>query len=503
MLFALYAIVAVALILVFRSWVFSSPHPNLDIPHLKFEKDNSTSRYISGYEALMSDGYHKYTKKGKPFSIRNPSDERRPLVILPIKYLNEVGNAPQTKLSFPDFLENSNLLRVVGGPIMNFEVTQMVRLHINRALNYMVEDLHEECIFAWAKSMPECKDWMMIEPMRLLNQLFARTAARVMVGADLCRDDEWLELALSYTDVAVKAIRGVRAKYPPQFRFLARYFDANTRSVLQLRRRAADMLRPHLEARRNGEGVGFKDKESRYDDAIQWLSDVYNKRGKNLSPDQLAQDQFIVNVASITSSSSASLSVIYDLIDHPQVMAEIRDEICKVQRQFGGKWTRQSLASLRLLDSFMKESMRCHTLQQLTVQRMAMVPWTFKDGLHLPAGTMISFANQQLNLDDDVYPDARTFDARRFLRKREDGDPNRFHFASVSDDYLAFGAGFHACPGRFLAQDILKLMLIQLLTRYEFKIAGESQARPRDMPYNFSVMPNLAAKLLMREVGEQ
>ncbi|KAH9883542.1 cytochrome P450 [Xylariomycetidae sp. FL2044] len=469
------------------------------LPRVRLEGDSSMSKYMTSYQSLMKQGYLQYSKNGQPFVIRNPSDESRPLVILPLKYLAEVKNAPQSKMSFPDFLEQSNLLKVVGGPEMTFEVTRMVRLNINRALNYLIHDLHEECLFAWEKVMPRCQEPTVVQPIPILNQLFARIAARVMVGPELCRDEEWIQLALSYTDVTIKAIRGVRAVYPPSLRFLAKYLDSNTRSVYRVRRRAAQKLRPFLEARAaTVQSSAEYASESHYADAMKWLADVYRARGKSLSADQLAQDEFIVNVASITSSSAVALSVIYDLIDHPNILEEIREEIARVSREFG-IWTRQSLGALLLLNSFMTESMRLHTLQQLTVQRTSVVPFTFKDGFHLPAGTFVSFPSQQLNLDDEVYTAAATFDARRFLRKREDVDMNKFHFASVSDDYITFGAGFHACPGRFLARDILKLMLIQLLTHYDVRLDGETQSRPPDIPYNFSIMPNMAAKLVLKE----
>ncbi|KAK7757857.1 hypothetical protein SLS62_000235 [Diatrype stigma] len=422
-----YLVAAVVVAAAWLTWAGLKPSPKLDIPHVQFEGDNS----MASYKAL-------------------------------------------TLMA----LAQSNLLTVVGGPTMNFEVTRMVRLKVNRALKDLVEPLHDECLFAWNKVVPACPDWTPVTLYPILTQLFARIAARVMVGPELCRNDEWLGLALSYTEVSMKAIRGVRARFPPALRFLAQYLDSNTQAVLRLRRRAAEMLSPYLETRRSDSDRGQSE------DALQWLLDTYESRKKTLSPDQLAQDEFILNVASISSSAAVALSIIYDMIDHPDTLQEIRDEISRVHKEHHA-WTRASLNSLLLLDSFMKESLRVHTLQQY--------------GFQLPAGTNISFASQQVNLDDDVYPDAQTFDAKRFLRKRENIDPNKFHFASVSDDSIIFGAGFHACPGRFLAQDVLKLMLIQLLTRYDFKLAGESQHRPRDTAYNFSVMPNMGAQLLMKE----
>jgi cytochrome P450 len=131
---------------------------------------------------------------------------------------------------------------------------------------------------------------------------------------------------------------------------------------------------------------------------------------------------------------------------------------------------------------------------------MAAVPWTFSDGLHIPAGTQISFPNRQLNLDSDIHVDATTFDAKRFSRKREGADATKFHFASVSDDSLNFGAGFHACPGRFLAQEAIKLIFVHMLTNYDFKYSEEGQRRPADSPDNLLMLPNFATPIMFKEI---
>jgi hypothetical protein len=52
-------------------------------------------------------------------------------------------------------------------------------------------------------------------------------------------------------------------------------------------------------------------------------------------------------------------------------MIEIQDEISTVRQQYGS-WTRQSLGALRIMDSFMKESQRIHTLQQC---KLSATPW--------------------------------------------------------------------------------------------------------------------------------
>lgn len=71
----------------------------------------ATKRCVCMFLTMLTDflltghNQNQYTKNGQPFAIRNASDPRRPVAILPLRYLEEVKNAPQSKLSFPLFME--------------------------------------------------------------------------------------------------------------------------------------------------------------------------------------------------------------------------------------------------------------------------------------------------------------------------------------------------------------------------------------------------------------
>lgn len=130
---------------------------------------------------------------------------------------------------------------------------------------------------------------------------------------------------------------------------------------------------------------------------------------------------------------------------------------------------------------------------------MAVTDFTFKDGLHIPAGTQVAFCSQQQNLDPDIYPDPETFQPKRWLEQRQGIDQNRFHFPSTTDTWLNWGSGIHACPGRFLADVSLKLIFVHLLTHYDTTYPSEDQHRPADGAKNFMILPDMTAPLLFRE----
>lgn len=107
-----------------------------------------------------------------------------------------------------------------------------------------------------------------------------------------------------------------------------------------------------------------------------------------------------------------------------------------------------------------------------------------------PSGVQLELANAiGINRDPEVLrsdSDPREFDGLRYYKMRErmlkgGSFPTEIagnhQFVSVSIASLMFGYGRHACPGRFFAGNEIKLILVQLLQRFE--IRSEEKARPR------------------------
>lgn len=121
--------------------------------------------------------------------MRNLADPGLPSVFLPLRYMVEVRNAPQDKLSLPlytekvsieflcgwDLIESvsvhiqaalhravlanfcqASILNHVNGPAITEEVQNAARLNLNRALNNLVVPIQEQCYLAATQKMPEC-----------------------------------------------------------------------------------------------------------------------------------------------------------------------------------------------------------------------------------------------------------------------------------------------------------------------------------------------------------
>lgn len=121
------------------------------------------------------------------------------------------------------------------------------------------------------------------------------------------------------------------------------------------------------------------------------------------------------------------------------------------------------------------------------------------DGVIIPKGTMIAIPAHSINMDPAIFPEPETFDAFRFAKLRaQPGNENKYQFVTTGPESVNFGHGTHACPGRFFASNEIKVLLAELLLRYDFKFK-EGQGQPADYVTETIVAPDPTVELLFRE----
>ena len=79
--------------------------------------------------------------------------------------------------------------------------------------------------------------------------------------------------------------------------------------------------------------------------------------------------------------------------------------------------------------------------------RLVLRPFTFSNGVTVPAGTLVSIPASATHRDERIYPNPDEFDGFRFAKLRE-SEGNRmasgYQTVSSSSKQLAFGLGRHA-----------------------------------------------------------
>ena len=188
-----------------------------------------------------------------------------------------------------------------------------------------------------------------------MSQAIAQVTTRVLCGQELARNDEWIKMSVETTINAMRTAAEIREKYPPYLRWVAPYLLAGPKLSLANRERAARVILPIYEKRMAGKGDG-----TGHGDGIQSLIAAAGARKKSAL--ELADEQLFLSIASIHSTTASTLSILHDLADHRKYYDEILEEIETVRKEYGTTWTKQSLAKMERLDSFMKESQRVHPI---------------------------------------------------------------------------------------------------------------------------------------------
>ena len=126
----------------------------------------------------------------------------------------------------------------------------------------------------------------------------------------------------------------------------------------------------------------------------------------------------------------------------------------------------------------------------VSLQRWTRKPFTFSNGLHVPAGYTIHSAAEMLQTDSVHHGEhAAEFDPWRWADIRQDDAESLKHqMVATGSTLLHFGHGKHACPGRFFTANELKAMLAHLVVEYDIRFK-EGETRLPSLMIEHNIMP--------------
>jgi cytochrome P450 len=135
------------------------------------------------------------------------------------------------------------------------------------------------------------------------------------------------------------------------------------------------------------------------------------------------------------------------------------------------------------------------------MRRMALKNITLKDGTFIPKGHTVCVSAHSMT-DPQIYHDPGNFDGYRFLKRAEDPAMTKTsNFVTPSPQHFGFGFGRLACPGRFFAGNEAKVLLSEILLKYEFHL--EEGCSPQMHPSGFTHNVDHSAKLKVRRRKEE
>jgi cytochrome P450 len=240
-----------------------------------------------------------------------------------------------------------------------------------------------------------------------------------------------------------------------------------------------EFLRPMFEERlAKMKDLGEGEWGDRPDDILLWL--MSEAKGAEKSLDGLARRMLAVNFAAIHTTSLTFTQALYRLLANPEYIEPLRQDVEAAVAEEG--WTKAGLDKMYKIDSFLRETQRLEGLGLVVLVRLAMRPFTFSNGITVPAGTVVAAPLSAIHTDAEIYPNPDEFDGFRFAKLRErdgDGMTNRHQTGTTSITHMPFGHGRLACPGRFFATLEMKALLAHIVITYDLKLEeGKKVPRP-------------------------
>ncbi|KAI0804683.1 cytochrome P450 [Irpex lacteus] len=438
---------------------------------------------------FLEEGYSKY--RDGIFKI--PYLNSWHIVVSGPKLIDELRQAKDDELSFAEAVAESLQQRHTMGEesMVNPYHIPVVRGELTKNVNNVLPDVHDELEQCFPEIIPLNDEWTSFTAMEKILQIVARASGRVFVGIPVCRNKEYLDISIAYTMKVV--IGGKLLGMLPWFLrgIAANVFTSRKESV----DRVLKYVAPVIEERRKNMELYGKDWADKPNDLLQWLLD--SPAGQAESVPDMAQRLLVLNFASIHTSSMTFATVLYRLAANPEYIHPLREEAAAVIADEG--YTKTGMQKMRKADSFIKECQRLHSFNSLGMQRLALKDYVFKDGTFIPKGTFVSVAQRATHTERDYYENPYTFDPWRFSRIREEeGNATKQMATTASVDYVPFGLGKHACPGRFFAVAELKAMLAWLVLHYDVKMENEG-VFPDPIYFQAQSPPNQTAKVLFRK----
>ncbi|KAL6875003.1 cytochrome P450 [Trichoderma novae-zelandiae] len=329
-----------------------------------------------------------------------------------------------------------------------------------------------------------------------MKALVTKVNCFVFFGEELSENTEFTAAALEFPQAVVFAAEFLRIS-PEFIRPLVAAIATNRhRAAKTLYRYLVPIVEQRLAVRH------IQPKEAAPTDCMQWLIDTSPRRD-SWTAERMVGEIMAVWFGSVHQLAMTSTFAIQDLCRYPHHLGPLRAE---ARDSFHAGSPPRDVNKLPLLDSFIMESVRTTNSDAITCRRKALVSYTFSDGSSLDKGDWACIPQRAIMQDSTRYTNADTFDGFRFARanallrqqKQSVGVPGQkeSQMTEASPDWPIWGFGNAACPGRFYASMVTKLVLIRILEDWECKMLDPEA--PRCRTWRSSIVPRSSTIVMFR-----
>ncbi|KPM43041.1 hypothetical protein AK830_g3501 [Neonectria ditissima] len=469
--------------------------------------------YYTDCKALYRDAYNNYGKKGLPVVI--PGLGFQHSLIMPPSSMGWVIAQPDAVLSTAEAFADIDQFEWSLGSrdiVLDAWPGFVVKRDMNRVLEATCAAMNNELQFAFDQRFgTDTKNWREIDLLPTIQLIVAQLSGRFTVGLPLCRNEDYLRTVLDLNQELV-LVAGVSGMTPRLLRPIVGTL-VSLKSTLG-RRRMGKWMIPLWKKRL--ETLQFDREAADHDEPLD-LTQMMVRYAHKERPDQLADYGGIndrmasLNFGTVHQTGMQVTNLLLNVVaSDPEfdTVAVLRAEAEAVLGTDGSDlWTKAKVNQMLRADSVGRETLRLHSFGGRSTFRKVMTgDFETPDGLRIPRGTPMSFLSQPVHTDGSIAEDPEKFVPFRFssLRERAAADggdkaAQPLGLVSTSPEFLPFGHGRHACPGRFLIDFELKMIMAHVLRNYDLKFPEEYNGqRPPNEWLAEAVFPPKGAKLMVK-----
>ncbi|KAL6903884.1 cytochrome P450 [Trichoderma evansii] len=477
-----------------------------------FSRARSSLGSVFEVNTLLWAGYRDHSKKGRSYIL--PDIFTGHHVILPSEHLQWLLKQPESVLSQR---ESNNEFLAAKHTFLNCvaaddnEWTFVVNLiktitsQLNKQTNDAIDEIHAALDDLWGN---DTRSWRQVDLFDVSLELVSRVVSRIFVGLPLCRDSTYLASSTKFAKFIL--IEALLAQLTPKplrpllAPFLSQYDWVQFRSM---DRCVNPVIRERTE--RFGKMAEEKSDADQPDDLLSRLMKESFRRNDDprRSQSQTTKLLAVLNWAAIQVQGITLENTLIDIAHSPQsaeIQRQLREEALIADcAEPSVRWTRLQVAKMVKLDSVLTESLRLwgfsHGVIKVVVAKEGV---DLPTGEHIPYGAKVGIGSYGLHHDEEIYSGESpfAFEPFRFLNEKVEAQQSGTKFASTSGTYMAFSHGKYACIGRFFANHILKLLLSQIILRYELK--PNESPRPQNPWFSYVSPPPIGYKISIRRRKE-
>ncbi|KAL4780390.1 cytochrome P450 [Aspergillus varians] len=491
----------------------TSPVPK-DIPWV-LKKQNFLRRAAERFIGVnpigfIQEGYEKYSKNQEPFVL--PSVNEGDEVVLPKEHSNLVLFAKESEYSFKAHILEFFQLKYTSWPLAFAEKYDFfVKLVSKDLTETLKSDAIAEALADEARSClsdiwgEDEENWVDVSLYSAMEKTAARMINVLAIGPGRSHDTSLLNAMTNCSNAIVLGANVIKAF--PSFlhcvigpivglvnRWQERVFHVRMKPLIEAKikeqREAPDPAALQERLKTNGTlldmliNTGLRSK---------WPVEVETM--------WLAYRIFMINFPGVHTSGISATSALLDILSYPDeegLIDMLQAEIQRVGATTSGKWTAAELEQASLLDSAIKESLRFNGINALSPTRTVVSPKgaTLPNGLFLPYGTKVGIPQYAVHRDSDLYPNPDEYNPYRFYNPDATSAERReSSMTHTSESYVVFGHGRRQCPGRWIFSHIFKVLIAEMLLKYEIK---PFSTRPKIHRWGRFQLPPLTTKLTVR-----